>query len=133
MACEDLIGSIIHEMNGEHRFSCSELPDRKKIVSIISDVQDFMFPAFSYDNGVSERMLLEKIRWELARQIRCALRFDGHATLDPEETADRFLAAIPGIYRYLLKDIEALYEGDPAASSREEVIIAYPGFFAILV
>ena len=130
---EDMIGSVIREMRAEPRYGCNELPDRRTIIGILSDVQTFMFPAFSSGECVSERMLLEKIHWELARQIRCALRFNGSAALDPEETADRFLAEIPGIYRMLLKDIEALYEGDPAASSREEVIIAYPGFFAILV
>ena len=61
------------------------------------------------------------------------MRFAGDSDLDPDRVADDFLAAIPGIYSLLLKDIEALYEGDPAATSREEVIVAYPGFFAIVV
>ena len=61
------------------------------------------------------------MRWELARQIRRALKFDGRVTLDPEEAADKFVLEIPNIYRLLKKDIEAIYEGDPAAASREEV------------
>ena len=130
---EDVIGKTIAKMRAEKRFGCNELPDRRIIAGIISDVQAFMFPAFSAGDGVSERMLLEKIHWELAQQIRRAMKFAGDEELDPEEVADRFIAAIPGIYRLLTKDITALYEGDPAASSREEVIIAYPGFFAIVV
>lgn len=132
---KDIIGSVISQMGQEHRFNCCELPDRKTITGIISDVQAFMFPAFAACacERVSERMLLEKIRWELAQQTRRAMRFAGDCDLDPEDVADRFLAEIPNIYRLLCKDIDALYEGDPAASSREEVIIAYPGFFAILV
>ena len=82
---------------------------------------------------MSERMRLEKIRWELAQQIRRAMKFSGDSDLDPESCADHFLEQIPIIYRMLTKDITALYEGDPAASSREEVILAYPGFFAIVV
>ena len=135
-ACEaraDIIGGVIDRMRGEHRFGCDELPDRRTITGILSDVQAFMFPAFSSGECVSERMLLEKIRWALAQQIRRAMRFAGDSALNPEAVADRFLEKIPGIYEMLIKDIEALYEGDPAASSREEVIIAYPGFFAIVV
>lgn len=45
--------------------------------------------------------------------------------------ADRFFGRLPGIYEALLSDIEAIYQGDPAARSREEVVLAYPGFFAI--
>ena len=130
---KDIIESVIRDMRSEKRFICEEMPDRRTIVGIISDVQSFMFPAFSSGECVSERMLLEKIRWALAQQIRRAMRFAGDSALDPEAVADRFLEAIPGIYEMLTKDIEALYEGDPAASSREEVIIAYPGFFAIVV
>ena len=132
MKRDEVIGSVIREMEGESRFGCCELPDRKRIVDIISDVQAFMFPAFC-EESVSGRMLLERIRWELARQIRRALKFDGRVTLDPEAAADKFVLEIPNIYRLLKKDIEAIYEGDPAAASREEVIVAYPGFFAILV
>lgn len=129
----DVIENVIRRMQEEKRFGCDELPDRRVIAGIISDVQAFMFPAFSSGACVSERMLLEKIRWELAQQIRRAMRFAGDEDLDPDAVADGFLAEIPGIYRMLTKDITALYEGDPAASSREEVIVAYPGFFAIAV
>ena len=129
---EEIISRVIRQMDAQERIGCCELPNRRKIVEIISDVQAFMFPAFC-EEGVSGRMLLERIRWELARQIRRALKFDGRVTLDPEEAADKFVLEIPNIYRLLKKDIEAIYEGDPAAASREEVIVAYPGFFAILV
>ena len=50
-----------------------------------------------------------------------------------EEVVDAFLAAIPKIREYLATDIEAAYEGDPAAFSRDEVISSYPGIYAIMV
>ena len=46
---------------------------------------------------------------------------------------DGFLAAIPKIREYLASDIEAAYEGDPAAFSRDEVISSYPGIYATMV
>jgi serine O-acetyltransferase len=49
------------------------------------------------------------------------------------ETASRFLEQLPAIYEALLADADAICQGDPAAASRDEVILAYPGFFAIAV
>jgi len=43
------------------------------------------------------------------------------------------LEELPEIKKMLIKDIQAIYEGDPAARSPEEVILSYPGFFAISI
>lgn len=48
-----------------------------------------------------------------------------------ENNTDIFFGALPQIYNLLQEDAEALYDGDPAAESVEEVIRTYPGFFAI--
>ena len=53
-----------------------------------------------------------------------------------EQTADictKFFDALPEIQRTLLTDVQALYDGDPAAGSKEEVIFTYPGLYAIYV
>ncbi|MBR6555919.1 MAG: hypothetical protein IKT60_00665 [Clostridia bacterium] len=50
-----------------------------------------------------------------------------------EDVANTFLEKLPTIKEKLLKDIEALYEGDPAAKSHEEVLLCYPGFYAISI
>lgn len=47
------------------------------------------------------------------------------------EVAGRFLRRIPTIRRHFLEDVEAAYEGDPAATSREEVVACYPGVEAV--
>ena len=132
MSKDEIMQSVIAQMHSESRFACGELPNRDRVVDILQDLQTFMFPAFSEEKE-SERMLLERIHWELSRQVECALHFNGGISLDPEDIANRFVAEIPNIYRLLKKDITALYEGDPAANSREEIILAYPGFFAIFV
>jgi serine O-acetyltransferase len=51
----------------------------------------------------------------------------------PSEVADGFAAALPALRETLLRDAEAIYEGDPAAVDHDEVIRSYPGFFAIAV
>ena len=130
----DIISRVIDEVNAQHRFGCRVLPDRRKIIGIIQDIQMFLFPGLIEEEQASERMLLERIRWQLACQIELAIGFNGHSEgLQPEEIADRFIMQLPEVYRMLLTDIDALYEGDPAATSKEEVIVAYPGFFAIVV
>ena len=51
----------------------------------------------------------------------------------PEVLADRFLSELPAIRTALLRDAEAIRSGDPAAEEFDEVILAYPGFFAIAI
>jgi serine O-acetyltransferase len=50
-----------------------------------------------------------------------------------EETADQFFSRLPEIHQLLWLDAEAIHAGDPAAESVDEVVSAYPGFFAIAV
>jgi serine O-acetyltransferase len=50
-----------------------------------------------------------------------------------KDKAERFMAALPGIRETLKGDITAAYEGDPAARSEMEVVMAYPGFYAVAV
>ena len=50
-----------------------------------------------------------------------------------EDVADALFARLPRIQQVLLTDIEATFDGDPAAANKEEIIFAYPGLFAIFV
>ena len=52
---------------------------------------------------------------------------------DPEEIVDAFLSRLPEVRRMLEMDAQAAYEGDPAATSRMEVVMAYPGMYAVTV
>ena len=52
---------------------------------------------------------------------------------DTETLAYEILSLIPSIKEKLIKDIQAIYEGDPAANSPEEIILSYPGFYAISI
>lgn len=50
-----------------------------------------------------------------------------------DQTVDQYASALPEIIRKLDKDAEAIFNGDPAAKNQDEVILAYPGFFAITI
>lgn len=86
--------------------------------------------------------LLEEIQETLLEQVAKTLRLfkeeyrgisDDVVQKRSEEIVDAFLGAIPKIREYLATDIEAAYEGDPAAFSRDEVISSYPGIYATMV
>ena len=83
---------------------------------------------------------LMRIEDVLRKQLREALLFrDGktHRKEQIEQQVDTialtFLARLPELQKMLLKDVQAAYDGDPAAQSKEEIIFSYPGFFAVFV
>ena len=120
------------------------LPNRSVIIDIVRDLKYIVFPGyFSTDTSatifpeyyVGHR--LNDIYDRLKNQIEIALLYHGE---EPEEAAARadrttcgFFEQLPEIQRLLLTDVQAGFDGDPAAKSKEEIIFSYPGLFAIYV
>ena len=129
----------LNAISTDSALRCSHLlppPDRSEIVRIIKALQALLFPlCFNRENPrMSDEALLESTGHDLTQQLSCALRFsDINSSADAGEICDAFIHRLPWIKSMLLKDVEALYEGDPAASCREEVMICYPGFYAISI
>ena len=118
------------------------LPNRSDVVDIVRDLKPIMFPGyFSYDTSAAAfpdhfaGYRLNDLFDRLKGQIEVALCFydDPDACGRAEEIAGRFIEALPDIQSMLLKDVQAGFDGDPAAKSKEEIIFSYPGFFAIYV
>jgi serine O-acetyltransferase len=115
------------------RSSALTLPSSTRAAQFAGNLLKFLFPHFSEDVYFSvpdlegELLLLlrdlKRILHPLAPQLKRSI----------EETADTFAGGLPLLYRSLLCDAEAIYRGDPAAENVDEVISAYPGFFAIAV
>ena len=114
-------------------------PDRREIVHAIRDFQALLFPmCFRRDaEDLTDELLLWRGLDRLEKQLAVAMCFSRECPDDAKREAARVCAAFAGrlaeIKRMLIMDVEALYEGDPAAGSREEVMISYPGFFAISI
>ena len=114
-------------------------PDRLEIVKVLHELQSLLFPmAFRRDYpDMAEETLLIRALYRLRDQLVAAMRFQDLQGEDPVKAADAictgFAERLPEIKRLLLLDVEALYEGDPAAVCREEVMITYPGFRAICI
>lgn len=113
------------------------VPSRDGVREIISKLEGLMFPdyflAFS-DREKGTDVLLDEAFLCLKRQLTAAYSFfDEDRVVDTETLAYRMLDKLPGIKDKLLRDIVAIYEGDPAARSPEEVLLSYPGFLAIMI
>jgi serine O-acetyltransferase len=52
---------------------------------------------------------------------------------DADELAEKFVSSFPEVKRLVESDVQAAYEGDPAATSPMEVVMAYPGLYAVTV
>jgi serine O-acetyltransferase len=74
---------------------------------------------------------LKKVQDRLVHGISSLAPLHPALAADASSLTARFLATLPAIARLTDKDAEAAFQGDPAAQSVEEVIVSYPGFYAV--
>lgn len=123
------------------------MPSRDAVIAILKGLRDIMFPGY-FTTGVQALAdpsyfigdTVLRVEDMLIQQTSLAFRFRDGSALSPEridervhEVSSAMLCKLPGIQKMLYKDVEAAFEGDPAAQSKEEIIYSYPGFFAIWV
>ena len=94
---------------------------KKEINSLLDDLQDYLFPNM-FSNKVIRK---EDIVYNLCKMLNI-LEYKAYK-------ASTYVESLSMIKELLLKDIEATFNGDPAAKSKEEIIISYPGIYAIMV
>ena len=114
------------------------LPDRQAVILLIKDIRRLIFPAYYGEAALMSlapedyaALLLERIEKQLFRQIALTLP-EGQEDRAAELAAE-MVEKLPQIAQKVQKDLEATFDGDPAAASREEILFSYPGLFAILV
>ncbi len=116
------------------RFGAGLLPIRQEVTRLIRDLQTILFPRFFPNPRMdSVEEMLGRVQRRLMEQAALALPFGPPLGCDAECVGERFLHKLPQIKRTLLTDIEAAYNGDPAATSYEEIILCYPGFYGIMI
>jgi serine O-acetyltransferase len=124
------------------------LPSRDEILEIVRLLLELFYPGYFGRQDLTDENLafhvgnlLSKLREKLHGQVETCLCFaaecDGAPTHGCAEAARRvtsaFLARLPDVREALVLDVQAAYDGDPAASSLDEVILAYPGMLAVTV
>ena len=105
-----------------------EVINRDKIAGMTSLLQSLLFPDF-FKLGMDSEEILENIEKILTEQMTIL----GMDKKTVREKTDSFFSALPEILSLLNQDIKAIYDGDPAATSYEEILICYPGFRAIAI
>lgn len=119
-----------------------KFPSRTALAGLVEDLRALLFPGYFGASELKAETLpyhlgaqLERVRHGLADQIQRGLMASDPACGACEaralELASAFLARLPEVRRLLGTDIEAGFEGDPAAVSPEEVLFSYPGLLAI--
>lgn len=108
------------------------LPVKTEAQKFVDDILELLFPHFTTHVYYTPDEIESKL-FLLRRNLKNILL---SLDLDPElinSASSLFLSAIPSINTKLWLDAETIYNGDPAAESIDEVILAYPGFFAIVI
>ncbi|MDR3284237.1 MAG: serine O-acetyltransferase [Treponema sp.] len=113
------------------------------IIENLEKLRILVFPGYFGKKHVSREMmeyyagdLLEEVHYSLSAQIVRAMEYGGAArdtAALAEEKTFQFLAALPEVRARLAEDVQAAFDGDPAASGQDEIITSYPGIYAILV
>ena len=123
--------------------AAATLPSRLSIENSCTDLMSLMFPGFRSEPLVSSEDLAQITRVRV-RTLRARFKTEicrSLGKIPPNEAtevqADKFLsdffAELPNVRRVLWTDIDAAFEGDPAARSYEEIILAYPSLEAIAI
>lgn len=159
---ERIVGAIEKNYEADEIFFTKpgrQFPSRTSVKSILKNLRRVLFPGYFGQEMLSPQtspsyfigQILIDTERELRQQINLALTYTDLGCSQAgdsmrcnectpahiaERTADvctKFFDALPEIQRVLLTDVQALYDGDPAAGSKEDVIFSYPGLYAIYV
>ncbi|QDU37775.1 Serine acetyltransferase [Maioricimonas rarisocia] len=130
------------------------LPSTSAVVEILHDLKEILYPGYRRRQNLHLGNvtyfvgdLIDGLHDKLTQQIARALRYDydmtEHAECDRQtledfeaagqEHAIRFLEALPEIRSLLATDVQAAFDGDPAARNLDEIIFCYPGLQAVTV
>ncbi len=154
----DEILDSYHAIGGINHIDGPKLPSRVAMHEIVEDLEAIIFPGYHEEEPsrvehlkftVAERVsrvarsLTEEVQKCLCFQLglesedSCAQKKRDRAVEGCRDKAESitsdFISMIPELRRRIRLDVEAAFTGDPAAKSKEEVILAYPGIEAVLV
>ena len=149
----DRIVDTYQEIETTNHLGHCPLPSIEAVIAIADDLEEILFPGYRrrqnlHFGNVTYYVgdLIDGLHDRLTQQIARALRHDfrrknqldcGEVQPDFEaagqEKAIQFLQTLPAIRRTLATDVQAAFDGDPAAGNLDEIIFCYPGLEAITV
>ncbi len=136
---EQLLESYSH-CGGIKHLNGSNLPSKNAVAALTQDLLHVIFPGFIAENQVAIQDLphetalqLSSLHKRLKREIAKSLDMHPVAGESAESVAMAFLEKLPDVRGLIQTDVEAAFQGDPAAANREEIVLAYPGIEAIAI
>jgi serine O-acetyltransferase len=122
-----------------------DLPSRSECIDLVQQLRSLLFPGFFRLTEFSDEGMifhvgaaLDRVAIGFKEQIRRGFCFlcGGEGDLQKcsnraEEITGEFIKRIPDVMLLLIEDVQAAFEGDPAAQSPSETIFCYPGIYAI--
>ena len=147
----DIVSRILEDYKDDrtvNKIDVHNQPDKKAVVAIIDKLMKILYPGFYEDRVYKVYSLtnnmpatIEDVIFHLKKQVMIVLKYcckdcgmtEAELECKAKEITLSFMGKIPDIRDVLETDIDAAYEGDPAASSKDEIIISYPGLYAISV
>ena len=146
-ALTERIVDTYEECGAIHHLGHSPLPSYAEVVEILKDLREILFPGYGrrqnlHMGNVAYHVgdLIDSLHDRLTQQIARAMRHDCKARdLETDFEAEAQLAAVrllellPDLRRLLADDVQAAYDGDPAAKGLDEIVFCYPGLSAIAV
>ena len=148
---DELISSILKSYEDHPistRLEVSRILNRDLLIDVLEKIRQILFPGYFDENRIRAEYLrfiigekIEYIQYHLSKQVSIALearntdRITDRKALaeEADRIVDTLLGRIPAIREVLATDIQAFYDGDPAAYSFDEIILSYPGLMAISV
>jgi serine O-acetyltransferase len=147
-----LVKSIVDEPRMQH-LNRIFLPSRDAIVRAIDLMRQMVYPGYFGQQGLTNQNITYRVgemvvelTEVLYEQVRCCLRYKrqipgNNSDNEQCEQCDRdaawivsvFFQRLPAVRQMLAADVQAAFDGDPAAHSTDETIFCYPGLLAITV
>jgi len=119
-----------HQLYLTHQ-ACPTCPAPVEVKQFFVDLLGALFADFTQLSHLSE-VQFEELLNSLQRELERILHHNPTRGISSaSQTASQFFNSLPALYETLHQDITAMYDGDPAAKSKSEVIRTYPGFYAI--
>ena len=144
---ESVVDSILADYSAGRdidRLERVRRPDKTVIVDIIEKLRAIVFPGYFleknhriYNAKHNLSVRIEDVMYHLTRQLALVFQEAGEeserAKAHAEDVCLEFFSRLPRVRALVQTDLQASYDGDPAATSMAEIIYAYPGLFAITV